>query len=85
MGVRRSILFFQDCSPFSRHNCLVFEKQVGEWGRERGMTSFFLSVVIGMDTPKSDRHLNSKYMHMIGDLYLKVVNERRQKTEKNCR
>ena len=35
MGVRRSILFFQDCSPLSRHNCLVFENRWGN-GAENG-------------------------------------------------
>ena len=71
--------------PQQQASLSCFWEQVGEWDRERGMTSSFFSVVTGMDTPKSDCHLNSKYMHMIGDLHLKVVNERRQKTEENCR
>ena len=36
-----------------------------------------------MDTPKSDGNLHLKYM--MGVLYLKVVNKRRQKTEEKSR
>ena len=46
------------------------------------MTSSFFSVEMKWLPQNQDCHLNSKYMHMIGDLYLKVASERKQKTEK---
>lgn len=60
---------------------VLYLRTGGRMGQRKGHDLLFLFGWDEMVTPKSDCHLNPKYMHMIGDLYLKVASERKQKTE----
>ena len=74
-------ILFKIVAPSAAGITVLYLRTGGRMGQRKGHDLLFLFGWDEMVTPKSDCHLNSKYMHMIGDLYLKVASERKQKTE----
>ena len=72
---------FKIVAPSAAGITVLYLRTGERMGQRKGHDLLFLFGWDEMVTPKSDCHLNSKYMHMIGDLYLKVASERKQKTE----